>query len=144
MLVNQFMSAEKILVVEDNVVDMSLLAGRLIREGYEVVRAVSGTEAMQTIRVDEPQLMILDLTLAAEDRLMTPLWDGFSLVEWMQRVLPGMELPVIVHTASPISAAATQARKMGIRCVFQKGDDLDELLCRVREALDGQTAKPAA
>lgn len=137
------MNAEKILVVEDNAVDMSLLSGRLAREGYTVIRAVSGTEAMRAARIDEPDLMVLDLTLVAEDRLMTPLWDGFSLVEWMHRVLPGTGFPVIVHTASPISAVATQARKIGIRCVFQKGEDLDELLFKIRETLDERQSRKA-
>ena len=138
------MSTEKILVVEDNAVDMSPVDGRLLREGYTVVRAISGIEAIRAARIEEPDLMILDLTLIPEDRLNTPLWDGFSLVEWMHRVLPGTGFPAIVHTASPISSVATQARKIGIRCVIQKGEDLEGLLSTVREVLDERKTKKAS
>lgn len=138
------MSAEKILVVEDNAIDMSLVAGRLLREGYVVARAISGIEAIRAARIEEPDLMVLDLTLIPEDRLNTPFWDGFSLLEWMNRVLPGAGFPVIVHTASPISAIATQVRKIGVRCVFQKGEDLEGLLSTVREVLDERQAKKAS
>ena len=138
------MSAEKILVVEDNAVDMSLVAGRLAGAGYTVVRAISGIEAIRAARVEEPDLMVLDLTLIPEDRLNTPLWDGFSLLEWMNRVLPGAGFPVIVHTASPISAVAVQARKIGVRCVFEKGEDLEGLLSTVRDVLDERKIKKAS
>src|SRR5689334_14601065 len=122
------MSAERILVVEDNAIEMSILAKRLIAQNYRVLRASSASEAVRAADLGNPDLMILDLTLIAEDRLNTPSWDGFSLLEWMRRILPGAGFPVIIHTGSPISSIATQARNIGVRCVFEKGEDLGELL----------------
>ena len=60
------MSAEKILVVEDNAMDMSILARRLSAEGYNVSRAINGSAAIRAARTNMPDLMILDLTLMSE------------------------------------------------------------------------------
>jgi len=130
------MSAEKILVVEDNAMDMSILARRLSAEGYNVSRAINGSAAIRAARPNMPDLMILDLTLMSEERLNTPLWDGFSLLEWMRRTLPDMDIPVVIHTGSAYARVAAQARVCGVSLVFEKTEDIGELLAAVRKVLD--------
>jgi CheY-like chemotaxis protein len=137
------MSAETILVVEDNAVDMSVLAKRLLAEGYQVTRAASGVDALRAARTVRPDLMILDLTLSNEERFNTPLWDGFSLLEWMRRTVPGMDIPVIIHTASPYATIAAQARASGVAYIFEKGEDLKQVFTAVRKALDQKNTKRA-
>jgi CheY-like chemotaxis protein len=137
------MSAEKILVVEDNAMDMSILSKRLRAEGYKVMSAISGSDAIRAARTGKPDLMILDLTLMDGERLNTPLWDGFSLLEWMRRTVPGMDIPIIIHTGSDYSDIAAQARASGISSVFQKGEDLKEVLGTVRKTLDERKTKLA-
>jgi len=138
------MSAEKILVVEDNAMDMSILTRRLSAEGYNVSRAINGSAAIRAARTNMPDLMILDLTLMSEERLNTPLWDGFSLLEWMRRTLPNMDIPVVIHTGSAYASVAAQARLCGVSLVFEKSEDIDELLAAVRMVLDERRPKRAA
>lgn len=138
------MSAEKILVVEDNAMDMSILAKRLSTEGYKVTRAVNGSAAIRAARTNMPDLMILDLTLMNEERLNTPLWDGFSLLEWMRRTLPDMNIPVVIHTGSAYASVAAQARACGVSLVFEKSEEIGELLVAVRKVLDERKRKLAA
>ena len=138
------MSAEKILVVEDNAMDMSILAKRLSTEGYKVTRAINGSAAIRAARTEMPDLMILDLTLMNEERLNTPLWDGFSLLEWMRRTLPEMDIPVVIHTGSAYASVAAQARACGVSLVFEKSEDIGELLVAVRRVLDGRKPRLAA
>lgn len=137
------MSAEKILVVEDNAMDMSILTKRLSVEGYHVTRAVNGSAAIRAARADMPDLMILDLTLMNEERLNTPLWDGFSLLEWMRRTLPDMDTPVVIHTGSAYASVAAQARACGVSLVFEKSEDIGELLVAVRKVLNDRRPKRA-
>ena len=137
------MSAEKILVVEDNAMDMSILARRLSAEGYNVSRAINGSAAIRAARTNMPDLMILDLTLMSEERLNTPLWDGFSLLEWMRRTLPDMDIPVVIHTGSAYASVAVQARVCGVSLVFEKSEDIGELLAAVQKALDEREPKRA-
>lgn len=137
------MSVEKILVVEDNAMDMSILARRLSAEGYNVSRAINGSAAIRAARKDMPDLMILDLTLMNEERLNTPLWDGFSLLEWMRRTLPNMNIPIVIHTGSAFASVAAQARVFGVSLVFEKSEDIGELLAAVRKVLDERKPKRA-
>jgi CheY-like chemotaxis protein len=130
------MSAEKILVVEDNAVDRSLLVKRLKAEGYDVTPAVDGSEAIRAVSTVKPDLMVLDLTLMTENRWNTPLWDGFTMLEWMRRVVPSAEFPVVVHTGSPFPDIAAKARSIGVRFVFEKNEDIRELLKGIRKILD--------
>src|SRR5690349_11766275 len=98
---NSIMDPKRILVVEDNAIDRSILTSRLKAEGYEVVSASDGSEAVRTAGTFRPDLMVLDLTLMAEDRWNTPLWDGFTVVEWMRRVVPQAKFPIVIYTNSP-------------------------------------------
>ena len=88
--------------------------------------------------------MILDLTLLDGERFNTPLWDGFSLLEWMRRILPGMDIPVVIYTGSAYARIAAQARACGVSLVFEKTEDLNEVLQAVRTALDERKRDRAA
>lgn len=126
---------KKILVVEDNAIDRSVVTKRLQAEGYEVASAVNGSEAVRIAGTFNPDLMVLDLTLMSEDRWNTPLWDGFTVLEWMRRVVPNTKFPVVVYTSSPFLEIAGRARATGVRCVFEKTEDIGELLKKIQELL---------
>ena len=127
---------KKILVVEDNSIDLSVVTKRLSAEGYEVASAVDGSEAVRVAGAFKPDLMVLDLTLMNEDRWNTPLWDGFTVLEWMRRVVPNANFPVVVYTNSPYSEIVARARATGVCSVFDKTEDIGELLAKITELLN--------
>ena len=63
------MSGAKVLVVEDNPLNLELVQEILTGEGYEVRGASSGTAAVAAVRAFGPQLILMDLQLKEEDGL---------------------------------------------------------------------------
>jgi len=137
------MGAERILVIEDDRIVMRILTRMLQAEGYEVLSAPNGTAAIGLVRVSEINLILLDLTLIDDDSFGTS-WDGFGLLDWLRRMLPGLSAPIIIHTIKSSPALEARAREKGVRAVFQKGGDPKELLAAVRQALDEKNGKQAA
>jgi DNA-binding response OmpR family regulator len=61
------MAGKKILIVEDEVVQLTALARRLKSAGFEVVAARDGLTAISTARKEQPDLIVLDLGIPAGD-----------------------------------------------------------------------------
>lgn len=76
---------KKILIVDDDASIGNMLEEMLIKEGYAVLRAYSGTEALLVLREDRPDLVLLDL--------MLPGLSGEEILPYMQ------DIPVIVMSA---------------------------------------------
>ena len=76
---------KKILIVDDDASIGNMLEEMLIKEGYAVLRAYSGTEALLLLREDKPDLVLLDL--------MLPGLNGEDVLPYMQ------DIPVIVMSA---------------------------------------------
>jgi len=80
--------AKKILVVEDDKFLRELISQKLTKEGYAVVEAVDGEKGIESIKTEEPDLVLLDLIL--------PGIDGFEVLAKMKSD-PGLaEIPVII------------------------------------------------
>jgi len=83
--------AEKILIVDDDVNALKLIGYTLHREGYEIVVAQSGQEALVKAREEEPQLIILDI--------MMPHMDGYEVCRRLRATPQTAQVPVIMLTA---------------------------------------------
>lgn len=80
--------AKKILVVEDDKFLRELISQKLTKEGYAVVEAVDGEKGIESIKAEDPDLVLLDLIL--------PGIDGFEVLAKMKSD-PGLaEIPVII------------------------------------------------
>lgn len=81
------MGAPKILIVDDEVDILDLLEYNLEKEGYKVIRAMDGEEAIEKVKKTKPELILLDI--------MMPQLDG---IETCRRIrnLPGMDSVYIV------------------------------------------------
>ena len=91
----------RLLLVDDDPGLLKLLGMRLVSEGYSVLTAESGPEALRTLSRDKVDLVVSDLRM---DEM-----DGLQLFSEIQKVQPGM--PVIILTAHgsiPDAVAATQ------------------------------------
>jgi DNA-binding response OmpR family regulator len=83
--------AKKILVVDDEPNILKLVCNRLKAGGYEVISAVDGEQALQTVRNEIPDLIILDL--------MLPKMHGYEVCKTLKTDEKLKNIPVIMFTA---------------------------------------------
>ena len=84
------MAKERILVVDDERNIVELIKYNLEKEGYEVICAYDGIEAVNVARQDRPDLIILDIMLEEAD-------DGVILAQELRR--KGCAMPILLLTA---------------------------------------------
>jgi DNA-binding response OmpR family regulator len=113
-----------LLLVDDDPTLLSLLSRRMAREGYEVVSASSGPEALRLLEQRWPALLIIDL--------MMPGMDGFELAARVKRIA---DLPIIVLSAVDASEAKVRALEDYAEDYVTKPFDPDELVARVQRVL---------
>ena len=92
----------RILLVEDNDSSREMLTRRLRKNGYEVLTAINGQEALDMVRQDAPDLVLLDM--------MLPVMDGWTAVREMRADAAIRHIPVVALTAH----AALEDRKRSI------------------------------
>jgi DNA-binding response OmpR family regulator len=111
----------KILVVDDEQTIRESLAKMLRAEGYEIVLAENGQEAIEKLVQESFNLLLLDLGL--------PVKDGWDIVIWVAQVNP--LLPVIIITGRWNQREL--AEKMGADALLEKPLDVPCLLQTIRE-----------
>jgi two-component system KDP operon response regulator KdpE len=114
----------RVLVVEDEAHMRRFLRTTLNHNGYEVVEAVDGMQALGQVAWKEPNLILLDLGL--------PDVDGMSIVE---RVRGQSGVPIIVISARDAERAKVEALDLGANDYVTKPFGAEELLARMRVAL---------
>ena len=121
------MAGKKILIVEDENLQLTTLARRLRSAGFDVVAARDGMTAVSTARKEQPDLILLDLGL--------PAGDGFTVLQRLQMLLNTNTIPVIVTSSRDAKTTTAAALKAGAIAYFQKPLDLDLLLKNIHETL---------
>jgi two-component system, NtrC family, response regulator GlrR len=116
------MDAKKILLVDDDAKLSRVLALRLESEGYDVVAAASGEEALQRLGEARPRFVLADLRM--------PGMDGIELLARIQERYPG--LPVALISAQGDIPDAVRATHAGAVDFLTKPVDRDRLLDVVR------------
>jgi PAS domain S-box-containing protein len=119
---------ERILIVDDEILVLSMMQQRLRQMGYRVVTRADSLEALHTFRA-EPQKFDLVIT----DHTM-PSMLGAELAEEVGHLRP--DLPVVLMTGLNEPPNLTDSRYAARRAVFQKPIDFVELSRRMRKFLD--------
>ena len=115
-----------VLVVEDNAEMRELLQRFLQNEGWVVVEAQDGREALDRIAEDKPGLILLDL--------MMPTMDGFEFLDELRKHTAWLSIPVLVITAKDLTAEERRRLDGRVNRIVQKGAySREELLAEVRE-----------
>lgn len=115
---------EKILLVDDEPAIRHVLTRFLGGEGYSVLSATNGVEALQMASHTDFDLVLLDLNMPGMDG-----WDAFEKLTSQNPLVP-----IIVITARPNQHFT--ARAAGIGALMEKPLDLQELLITIRDLLD--------
>jgi CheY-like chemotaxis protein len=113
------MASAPILVVDDDPTILATVAETLDLEGYPVVTAANGVEALEAIEREMPSLVLLDMRM--------PVLDGWGFVRVLRE--RGLSLTVVVMTAT--ADARRWANEIGAQGVLPKPFDLDDLIAEV-------------
>jgi two-component system nitrogen regulation response regulator NtrX len=117
--------SKTILVVDDEKDIRISLTGILEDEGYQVVTAASGVEALEKLREDLPDLVLLDIWM--------PGMDGLATLEKIKGLLP--QITVIMISGHGTIETAVRATKLGAFDFIEKPLSLDKVLIAVTNAL---------
>ena len=125
----------KVLVVDDEAPFRHLLRTSLAAEGYRVIEAASGQEALARLRDSAPDLCVLDLGL--------PDIDGMDLI---QRFRQASTVPIVVLSSRTWEQSKIDALDLGADDYVTKPFAMGELAARLRTALrhrlQGHGAQP--
>ncbi|MBA3848632.1 MAG: hybrid sensor histidine kinase/response regulator [Opitutus sp.] len=119
--------ASKILVVDDQPINVQLLKRKLEREGMLVTTAFSGREALDLVAADKPDIILLDV--------MMPEMDGIEVCQRLQANPDTKVIPVIFITARTSKEGKLEGLGVGAVDYITKPIDLDETLARVQTQL---------
>lgn len=123
---------ERILIVDDDITFALMLRTWLSKKGFGVETAGTVAAAREALGSGKYALVLSDMRLPDED--------GIALLQWMAG--EGIALPVIVMTSYAEIGNAVRSMKLGARDYVAKPVNPDELLKKIREALD-TPAEPA-
>jgi DNA-binding response OmpR family regulator len=119
---------KKILIIEDDSFLQGLEVGKLEKEGYKVITASSGEEAMKKINESGISAILLDLVL--------PNFDGFEILKKIRETEALKTIPVIVFSNLSEEKTVTRSKNLGATEFMVKSNfTLDELLKRIKANL---------
>jgi adenylate cyclase len=117
----------RILVVDDNLTNLEVLRVRLNAQGYEVVTAVDGEDALRRARELEPDLVLLDI--------MMPKLDGISVLKELKADTTLPFIPVILVTAKADTRDIVNGLEAGGDDYLAKPFEQAAMVARVRSML---------
>jgi CheY-like chemotaxis protein len=137
------MTPKKILVVDDSLVILKVLALKLKAAGYAVLTAPDGGSAISLVRQERPDLLLLDISFPPDVGHGGGVrWDGFTIMAWMKRMEETATTRIIVITSSDPAKVKDKAMAAGAVAFFQKPINHDELLATIRAVLGEPPPEP--
>ena len=128
----------RILVVDDTELNLKLVSTILLKDGYEVITARNGLEALEVIKAAPPALAILDV--------MMPDMDGYTLCRRLRQNSTTAKIPIIILTALSGVEDKIKAFDSGADDFLAKPFEPQELRARIkvllRRVLDLETIQP--
>ncbi len=117
----------KILIVEDNEMNRDMLSRRLERRGFAVVMAVDGQQGVDMARAEQPDLVLMDMSL--------PVMDGWAATKAIKADAELAGIPVIALTAHAMEGDRAKAIEAGCDDYDTKPIELPRLLEKIAKFL---------
>ena len=135
------MNGKKVLVVEDDTLLKDMLGQQLTKDGWQVLHATEGAQALTFAESEVPDVMLLDLLL--------PGMDGFEILTQLQAKEATKNIPVIVLSNLGQQEDVDKAMKLGAADFMIKANfTLDEVSAKIKALAGGEgetdTAAPTA
>jgi two-component system, cell cycle response regulator DivK len=120
--------ATKILVVEDNELNLDMLSRRLKRRNYEVLVAEDGQAGIEIATAEQPDLILMDMSL--------PVLDGWEATRRLKASPETRDIPVIALTAHAMAEDREKALAAGCDDYDTKPVELGRLLRKIEAQLE--------
>jgi CheY-like chemotaxis protein len=131
------MNQKKILVVDDNKILLKTLCTKLAANGYAVLTAENGADAVSAVRRERPNLILLDINFPPDVAHGGGVaWDGLLIMSWLQRTDAARGIPVILITGEDAARNKDRALSAGAAGFFQKPVDHESLLAAIERLLE--------
>lgn len=120
-------SGKKVLLVEDNHMNKVLVKEILTLNGYEIIEAESGTEAIKALSAERPDIILMDLHL--------PGMDGITATRIIKSEERNKSIPVLALTASAMRGEEDKIIRQGFDGYVAKPIERKKLLEAISESL---------
>ena len=118
------MNSRKVLVVDDEKPISDIIQFNLGKEGYKIIAAYDGEEALLKVKAEQPDLVLLDV--------MLPRLDGFQV---LKKIRESSQIPVIMLTAKEEEVDKVLGLELGADDYITKPFGMRELIARVKANL---------
>jgi len=119
------MPLQKILVVDDSPTERFFLANLLSKQGYTVVTAENGEEAIAKIRSERPSLVVMDVVMPGQS--------GYQVTRALTRAPETQAIPVILCTSKATETDRIWGLRQGARDYVIKPVNAEELLAKIAD-----------
>ena len=120
-------SGPRVLLVEDNEMNLDMLSRRLQRKKYQVLAAVNGQEGVEMARAEQPDLILMDMSL--------PILDGWQATRLLKADPETRDIPVMALTAHAMAEDRKKALDAGCDDYDTKPVELRRLLRKMKALL---------
>jgi len=120
--------AKKVLIVEDNELNMKLFHDLLDAQGYETLQTREGLEALSLAREARPDLILMDIQL--------PEISGLEVTKWLKEDDELASIPVVAVTAFAMKGDEERIRQGGCEAYISKPISVSGFLDTIRRLLD--------
>ena len=119
--------ARKILIVDDESDVIKVLGMRLKANGYEVISAQDGIQAVSAAHKKKPDLIILDIKMPAQD--------GYTVYENLRMAVNTSLIPIIFLTALPPKEVEKRVQELGADGYISKPFNAEDILNKIKELM---------
>ncbi len=128
--------AEKILIVDDDLETLRLVGLMLQRQGYQILAANNGTQALAMARAEKPDLIVLDV--------MMPDLDGFEVTRQLRAEPECAVTPILMFTAKSQVEDKVAGYEAGVDDYLTKPVHPAELVAKIKGLLARSKNRPTA
>ena len=126
------MNKKKVLVADDEIHIVHVVAMKLRNNGFDVVTAENGVESLKLALSEKPDVIITDFQM--------PAMTGLEMIEELRKHDDMLDVPVIMLTARGFAIEENQKQKLNVSRCISKPFSPKELLNQVEEVLCQKTA----
>jgi two-component system, cell cycle response regulator DivK len=128
-------STQRVLIVEDNELNMKLFHDLLVAHGYATLQTRNGLEALDLARANRPDLILMDIQL--------PEVSGLEVIKWLKDDDDLCHIPVIAVTAFAMKGDEQRIRQSGCEAYISKPISLKLFIETVRRFTEPRTPQVA-
>lgn len=129
-------SNRRVLLVDDNLVNLQVLIEALEDEGYELLVAMNGQEALKVAEESNPALILLDINM--------PVMDGFAACQALKVNELTRDIAIIFLSARDATNDKVKGLRMGAVDYISKPFQFEEVVARVRTQIELKEARQLA